>query len=416
MHSVSWTKLLRIASLDATIEWSRRIRVKSFSHGVEELRRVLDLGRQHWLLGAGASFESGIPLMYALTERVKHILEGGDLEIFEATMSDLPDDAHVEHTLSHLGDLIALAERSKGKTAHLVGKDVPLEQLEATYRAIVGAIAVTVRYGYRSAFRGAEEEIGRHDSPIVDVAAHVEFVRQVFGGRINLEPRSQVGFITTNYDTLLEDALAIERRVALDGFSGGAIAYWDGNSIDPSVNANNREHRVLKLHGSVDWFRDSYAGLLRVRYGVKYLSELSETLIYPQATKYLETQKDPFAKIFDYFRRILQSPESHLLAIVGYSFGDNHINGEIEQALASKSNKTVIVAFSREVPVENGTDVCDTLKSWLGNDDFGSRIYVATDKALYHGRSRVDNPSAESDLKWWTFSGMTNFLESGVVA
>ena len=33
--------------------------MKSFSDGVEDLRRVLDLGRQHWLLGAGASLESG---------------------------------------------------------------------------------------------------------------------------------------------------------------------------------------------------------------------------------------------------------------------------------------------------------------------------------------------------------------------
>lgn len=390
--------------------------MKSFSDGVENLRRVLDLGRQHWLLGAGASFESGIPLMYPLTARVRHLLDGADLTIFEATMSDLPDDAHVEHTLSHLGDLIALAERSKSKTAHLSGNDVSLEQLIATYHAIVRAIALTVRYGYRSATGGAPEEIGKHDSPIVEVAAHVDFVKQVFSGRINLEPRSQVGFITTNYDTLLEDALAIERRVALDGFSGGAIAYWDGKSIDPAIKSNSREHRVLKLHGSVDWFSDSNSGLLRIRYGVKYLADLSGTLIYPQATKYLETQKDPFAKIFDCFRRTLQSSESHLLAIVGYSFGDNHINSEIEQALANKTNKTVIVAFSHENENGENTEVCETLKRWLDNEEFGSRIYVATNKALYHGRFRVNDPSTTADLKWWTFSGMTKFLESGVVA
>lgn len=389
--------------------------MKSFSHGIEELRRVLDLGRQHWLLGAGASLVSGIPLMYPLTARVKSQLQDSDLEIFLATMSDLPDDAHVEHTLSHLGDLIALAERSKSKTTHLAGKDIDLQQLEATYRTIIKVIAVTVRYGYRSAYDDAAEQIGTYETPIVDVDPHVKFVRQVFGGRINLEPRSQVGFITTNYDTLLEDALAIERRVALDGFSGGAIAYWDGQSIDPSTSTGYREHRVLKLHGSVDWFKSSEVGLLRVRYGVKYLSDLAGTLIYPQATKYLETQKDPFAKIFDCFRRVLQSPESHLLAIVGYSFGDNHINGEIENALASKSNKTIVVAFSRENTIEGGTEVCKTLKKWLEDKEFGSRIYVATDKALYHGSSRYAQEPVSGDLKWWTFDGVTKFLESGAL-
>lgn len=389
--------------------------MKSFSHGVEELRRVLDLGRQHWLLGAGASLVSGIPLMYPLTARVKSQLQDADLEIFLATMSDLPDDAHVEHTLSHLGDLIALAERSRNKTAHLAGRDIDQQQLETTYRTIIKVIAVTVRYGYRSAYNNDPEQIGTYEAPIVDVDAHVKFVRQVFGGRINLEPRSQVGFITTNYDTLLEDALAIERRVALDGFSGGAIAYWDGQSIDPSTSTGYREHRVLKLHGSVDWFKNSEVGLLRVRYGVKYLSDLASTLIYPQATKYLETQKDPFAKIFDCFRRVLQSPESHLLAIVGYSFGDNHINGEIEGALENKDNKTIVVAFSRENVTETGTEICAILKQWLENEEFGSRIYVATNKALYHGHSRYAQEPAGADLQWWTFDGVTKFLESGAL-
>ncbi|EGH22807.1 hypothetical protein PSYMO_15496 [Pseudomonas amygdali pv. mori str. 301020] len=379
------------------------------------MRRVLDLGRQHWLLGAGASLVSGIPLMYPLTARVKSQLQDSDLEIFLATMSDLPDDAHVEHILSHLGDLIALAERSKSKAAHLAGKDIDLQQLEATYRTIIKVIAVTVRYGYRTAYDANPEQIGTYETPIVDVDPHVKFVRQVFGGRVNLEPRSQVGFITTNYDTLLEDALAIERRIALDGFSGGAIAYWDGVSIDPSTSTGYREHRVLKLHGSVDWFKNTEVGLLRVRYGVKYLADLAGTLIYPQATKYLETQKDPFAKIFDCFRRVLQSQESHLLAIVGYSFGDNHINGEIEHALLTKSNKTVIVAFSRENAIETGTEVCATLRQWLENKEFGSRIYVATDKALYHGSSRYVQEPIGSDLEWWTFEGVTKFLESGAL-
>lgn len=389
--------------------------MKSFAHGIEELRRVLDLGRQHWLLGAGASVKSGIPLMYALTDRVKNVLSDMDRPIFDATMADLPEGAHVEHTLSHLGDLIALAERSRARTAYLAGEHINLDKLQEAYQGIVAAIAETVRHGYRAESNGAPEQIGTLSAPIVEVAEHVNFVRQVFSGRLNLEPRSQVGFITTNYDTLLEDALAIDRRVALDGFSGGAVAYWNGRSIDPSQSTSNREHRVLKLHGSVDWFQGGKEGLLRARYGVKYLSELSATLIYPQATKYIETQKDPFAKIFDCFRKLLHSSESHLLAIVGYSFGDNHINGEIEHALRNPNNKTVIVAFSREVDCNNNSAVCETLGRWLSDEEFGPRIYVATNKALYHGGFRVEAPDIDTDLEWWTFTGVSKFLESGAV-
>jgi hypothetical protein len=390
--------------------------MKSFDHGLDELQKVLELGRQQWLLGAGASVESGIPLMYPLTARVKSCLLGDELALFDAVMADLPDYSHVEHTLSHLGDLIALALRSKGKAARVGIDEVPLARMEATYRAIVKCIATTVRYGYRPASVAEAEIIGTSDAPIVDVDAHLRFVRQVFKGRVNLEPRSQVGFITTNYDTLLEDALAMDRRVALDGFSGGAIAYWNGESIDPNAAAGNQSHKVLKLHGSVDWFRDPLIGLLRVRYGVKYLSDLAGTLIYPQATKYLETQKDPFARIFDCFRRALRTTDNHLLGIVGYSFGDDHINAEIESALEDRNNKTVVIAFSREVTDGAGSSICPTLKKWLENERYGSRVYAATNMALYNGQHRLDPPPGTAELKWWTFDGMTKFLETGVAA
>lgn len=389
--------------------------MKDFEHGIEELLKLLELGKQHWLLGAGASVGSGIPLMYPLTKRVEACLEGSDLSLFSRIMDDLPPNAHVEHALSHLGDLIALAERSKSKTVAIGAHTAPLPELEAAYKSIIKAIASTVRYGYTAASGTSPEVIGTHIAPLVDVEAHRAFIQTLFKTRSNLEARSRVGFITTNYDTLLEDALAMELRVALDGFAGGAIAFWNGQNIDPDQSYVARSHRVLKLHGSVDWFQDPSVGLLRVRYGVKYLADLAGTMIYPQATKYVETQKDPFARIFDCFRKSLRSSDSHLLAIVGYSFGDNHINTEIENALSDRGNKTTVVAFSKEIATDDGGSVpCPTLMRWASNSDFGSRIYVASDKALYNGAGKVlPNPAAP--LNWWTLAGLTSFLEQGVV-
>ena len=40
----------------------------------EELKKQLDSSRQNWLFGAGISYNSNIPLMYPLTERVKNII------------------------------------------------------------------------------------------------------------------------------------------------------------------------------------------------------------------------------------------------------------------------------------------------------------------------------------------------------
>ena len=43
----------------------------------EELKKQLDSSRQNWLFGAGISYNSNIPLMYPLTERVKNIIVNG---------------------------------------------------------------------------------------------------------------------------------------------------------------------------------------------------------------------------------------------------------------------------------------------------------------------------------------------------
>lgn len=388
--------------------------MKSFEHGVAELQKILALGKQQWFLGAGASVESGIPLMHPLTSRVESCLTGGDLSVLKMVMADLLEGAHIEHVLSHLGDLMAIAARSRSASVRVGDENVCINALESSYRAIVKCIAETIRYGYRPPGPSVEEQIGNPQEPLVDVDLHLAFVREVFKGRSNLEPRSEIHFVTTNYDTLLEDALAMEQRVACDGFSGGAIGYWDGVSIDPSSSFSARTHRVLKLHGSVDWFRDPSLGLLRARYGVRYLSDLANILIYPQATKYLETQKDPFARIFNCFRRSIQGPEAQLLAIVGYSFGDDHINSEISAALEDPSNKTVVVAFSREASGGEGGSLPPALATWLNDPVFGSRVYAATNAGLYNASSFVAPRREEVDLEWWRFTGLTEFLATGV--
>lgn len=390
--------------------------MKTLAEGVEELQKLLEVSTQLWLLGAGASFDAKIPLMHPLTERVCSRLGEPFSNIVSTIIDELPTDHHIEHILSHIGDLIAITSRTKTKSTKIGALDVSLDELKKTHREIISAIATTIRYGYREALNGNPEEIGSLTEPIVEIEHHKNFVRQLFKARANLEGRSSISFLTTNYDTLLEDALALEQRQTIDGFVGGAIGYWTGYGLDPAHSVPQRSHVILKLHGSVDWLRSESGTLLRSRYGTKYLSDLSDTLIYPQATKYVETQKDPFANIFNNFRKRLGKPDGHILVTIGYSFGDEHINQEIEHALSQSNNKTNIIAFSKEVPGTTGTtQLPPTLEKWRNNSAYGSRIYVASDKALYCGPQKFD-PPAGSPLNWWNFAGLTQFLETGSYA
>ncbi|GAB3660283.1 hypothetical protein GCM10028791_34150 [Echinicola sediminis] len=384
---------------------------QDFESITEKLRQHLDSGRQNWLFGAGISYLSNIPLMYPLTDRVKNIIKDSshkkDNQIIKLLTDELEEDSHIEHFLSHIGDLIALAERSKSKSATISKKSLSKDDLLHVYGSIISAIGDTVRYGYSN--NGDKELIGTALEPIVEIKHHIEFVKAIYGNRSNLTSRSKLNFFSTNYDTLLEDALGLEKFTVIDGFSGGAIGYWNPQFEFHNSNSHPNKCLLYKLHGSIDWQKDKEKGLIRNRYGTKYLSDMSDIMIYPQATKYVETQKDPFSYLFDGFRKALNSSNENVLITCGYSFGDEHINAEIEAALSSISNKTTIVAFAQE----SNKDTCvvnETLDKWLRNEYFGDRVFVAGQKGVYYNSLDPIPPNDNKDLKWWTFSGMTNFI------
>ncbi|MEZ5592699.1 MAG: SIR2 family protein [Gammaproteobacteria bacterium] len=367
------------------------------------------------MFGAGISYDANIPLMYPLTERVNSLIEekgdNNDKAIISALKEELTDDCHVEHYLSHLGDLIALAERSKFKKASLNSSNFSTDQLNHCYREIVRSIGVTVRYGYKN-----ESNIGTIENPIIDIKKHMQFVRALFEKKVNFERRSSITFFTTNYDTLLEDALALNKIDVIDGFSGGAMAFWNANKVfNQAAHKSSNCVLLYKLHGSVDWHRDSEHGLVRARYGTKYLSDAADIMIYPQATKYVETQKDPFAALFSGLRYKLRETSQNVLVTCGYSFSDEHINSEIEYCLEDVNNKTTVVAFTDEKPKNDGSiKINKTLDRWLEHPRFGARIYVAGKNGLYNNSTTPLNPTDETtELSWWSFSGLINFIKSG---
>ncbi|MFA0057617.1 SIR2 family NAD-dependent protein deacylase [Vibrio echinoideorum] len=393
-----------------------------FDHRLDNLKLLLNSqSRQNWLFGAGISFGSKIPLMYPLTNRVEEIIgeDSGEQEkeILASLKADLPDDCHVEHFLSHLGDLLAIAERSKDKAAYIGANSYTCEQLRLLYLDIIKAIGGIVRYGYvgANAEREIEEEIGNAENPIVEIIPHSEFIEALLISQSNLERRSKTTFFTTNYDTLLEDALALHKKVACDGFSGGAVGFWNAEQEFSNTVIDSNTYHLYKLHGSIDWHRDENLGLVRARYGTKYLSNPANIMIYPQATKYVETQKDPFASLFLGLRKTLMNVQQNTLITCGYSFGDDHINAEIESALRSESNQTTVIAFIQEAPKE-GQIINKTLDTWLTCPKIGSRVYVAGELGIYH---KSTTPSAETDTSkytWWRFDGLTQFIKTGDVS
>jgi hypothetical protein len=393
--------------------------MEEFDNKLENLKQFLSSqSRQNWLFGAGISFGSKIPLMHPLTIRVEKIIEDAaetkEKEILASLKADLTDDCHVEHYLSHLGDLLAIAERSKEKMAYIGANNYTCEQLRQLYLEIIKAIGGIVRYGYVSAnaARGVDEEIGKAATPIVEITPHYEFIEALLISQSNLERRSKTTFFTTNYDTLLEDALALHKKVVCDGFSGGAVGFWNADKEFSNAVMDSNTYQLYKLHGSIDWHRDDKLGLVRARYGTKYLSNPANIMIYPQATKYVETQKDPFASLFLGLRKTLMNEQQNTLITCGYSFGDDHINAEIESALRSESNQTTVLAFIQEDP-KNGVIINKTLDAWLACPKIGSRVYVAGELGIYHSSTTPLTATDGNKYTWWRFDGLTQFIKTG---
>jgi len=132
-------------------------------------------------------------------------------------------------------------------------------------------------------------------------------------------------------------------------------------------------------------------------------------MIYPQATKYLNTQRDPFAEIFQRFRSRLSGGSDHVLLICGYSFGDDHINAEIETAMDSGKNQLTIVAFADEPKGIMPT----ILRKWR-DGPWGKQLFIASPKGLYQGNLGPVFPSPEGNRDWWMFNGATSLFSSGL--
>ncbi len=177
-------------------------------------------------------------------------------------------------------------------------------------------------------------------------------LRKLLTRPLNLK---RVNIFTLNYDTLVEQAADAEGVVLIDGFVGTQHRVFRPESYEqdlyfPAETTEGRVHRfdrvlhLYKLHGSITW--RSSEPTIDDPYGVRcepFDPKSSEPLlIYPTPAKYGETLGLPYSELFRRFAGALTRPQS-VLFVIGYGFGDEHVNAIIRQALAVPSFTLVIV-------------------------------------------------------------------------
>ena len=190
------------------------------------------------------------------------------------------------------------------------------------------------------------------DENLSHLETHKTLIRKLLTRPLNLK---RVNIFTLNYDTLVEQATDATGVVLLDGFVGRQCQvfrpesyeqdlYFPGDTTEGRVHRSDRVLHLYKLHGSITWRSETPS--VGNPYGVQHVpfapNEGPPLLIYPTPAKYGETLGHPYSELFRRFAKALVRPQS-VLFVIGYGFGDEHVNAIIRQALAVPSFTLVIV-------------------------------------------------------------------------
>jgi hypothetical protein len=241
----------------------------------------------------------------------------------------------------------------------------------------------------------------------VDSAVHERFVqalhRPMRPGKDSLP--STIDYLVMNYDTLIEDSLALSQLRYADGLEGGVSGWWNPLTFEQ----NNLDARVFKLHGSINWAEHTSSSTpLRIAPHLKRSQDqAAKIMIWPASTKYRETQLDPYANLMHKARSVLnpQGGSQRVLLIAGYSFGDAHINLEIERGLRASNGNLTVIAFTSD------SEPSGALQTWYEDSSINEQVLIFSDKGFYHADHKA---TSENSIEWWKFENLTQILEGGI--
>ncbi|MBA7619472.1 hypothetical protein ES703_26811 [subsurface metagenome] len=228
----------------------------------------------------------------------------------------------------------------------------------------------------------------------------------------------RVKLFTLNYDTLFEQALDDLGILYADGFVGSVNRkfnpscyeldyYYPGKISEGRVRRYDKFMHLYKLHGSINWrepinsgksvenipvdletinsLRQKIIKIIEDKHDFdgettksieKLLSERETLGILPTSNKYIETLQMPYAHMFRAFQESLQNPQTFLL-IIGYGFGDDHVNRIIEDAL---TNPSLIVCIVEPFTLNESNELKnDRIKKYLSLE-MGGRIFLLTEQ------------------------------------
>lgn len=213
-----------------------------------------------FLIGAGCSKCAGKPLINKLTDLVRADLETEWKEVLDNLNGVNTRSATIEDLLNFLVQLRHVSVSSRTNKMHNWTPSQIDEQVKTIQKLIVKHIGT----------KWESSEV------------HKDFIRRL------TSPKNAIvrDIFSLNYDTLIEASLEELQLTYIDGFRGFENAFFDSVIYD-ELYKNRSVFRIYKLHGSINWTRNS-DGVVR-RQPIRG-TDFQAALVYPAEQKYVQTQ------------------------------------------------------------------------------------------------------------------------------
>jgi len=345
------------------------------------LKELLNVKNVSFLFGNGSSIFLGAPKIGSMRNLLQQIEEekthSNGLELLKELLEMYPlkngekntDFESLLATLNHFISLLVLGDEKK----------ITFENIEISIEKVTDLIKLLKIFLYKQCKDLPTKKPSNIDYPL---EVHHNFFRKLL-----LRPPTlpRIKIFTLNYDLIIEKALDSLGVFYIDGFAGTVERrihtesynydfYFPGETTEGKIERVEKVLHLYKLHGSINWLKVKRTGsnICGIKQGFvkENEEEYNNLMIYPSPLKEGEILGYPYSEMFRHFSFSINRPQSVLFTI-GYSFGDNHINTLIYQAISIPSFTLVIITPS--IPEDKNNEIARLVKK-VKND----RILIIT--------------------------------------
>jgi transcriptional regulator of NAD metabolism len=286
------------------------------------------------VLGSGASVAYGLPTMWTLSEYLKDNIKIESNEQWDEFVNLLNNGTDLETALQN----VTLDEETTKKIIVKTWELINPKDVEVFFNSLSN----------------------------MDYFPLSKLINKFFTSTLK-----ELNIITTNYDRLAEYACEKSKLYHYTGFSTGFYR----TKVLEDQNLIKRKVNILKVHGSLDWFRNEdnlLIGLSNVEtIPVGFLPEI----VTPGIEKYKKTHSEPYRTIIQEADKALEDNNSYLC--IGYGFNDEHIQEKLVNKCIQNNSKLLIITrtlteATKKFITEQG---CPNYLAFECHDDVNTKVY-----------------------------------------